>query len=139
MLRWIKSYLSNPRQKVKISNIFSDAFSLPTGYSRSLSLVPLFFILYTTSLSNIICHFYVTHRLYADDTQIYLVLDHRNFDSSFAELTECLTCVQKWMDGVKLKLNSLSLAIDKGESPSSKHFQPNFSEILTPLLIQSRT
>ena len=37
--------------------------------------------------------------------QIYLVLDHRNFDSSFAELTECLTCIQKWMDGAKLKLN----------------------------------
>ena len=37
--------------------------------------------------------------------QIYLALDHRNFDSSFAELTECLTCVQNWMAGVKLKLN----------------------------------
>ena len=34
-----------------------------------------------------------------------IYLDHRNFDSSFAEFTECLTRVQKWMDGVKLKLN----------------------------------
>ena len=42
--------------------------------------------------------------MYAD-TQIYLVPDHKNFDSSFAELTECLACVQKWMNGVKLKLN----------------------------------
>ena len=33
------------------------------------------------------------------------MLDHRNFDSSFAELIECLTCVQKWMAGVKLKLD----------------------------------
>ena len=38
-------------------------------------------------------------------TQIYLALDNRNFDSNFAELVECLTCVQKWMDGVKLKRN----------------------------------
>ena len=30
---------------------------------------------------------------------------HRNIDFSFAELTECLICVQKWMNGVKLKLN----------------------------------
>ena len=64
---------------------------------------------YTTEpsapLSNIISNFNVTHHLYADDTQIYLALDHRNFDSSFPELTECLTCVQNWMAGVKLKFN----------------------------------
>ena len=46
-----------------------------------------------------------TSKYYADDTQIYLALDHRNFDSSFAELTGCLPCVQNWMAGVKLKLN----------------------------------
>ena len=45
------------------------------------------------------------HHLYADHTQIFLALHHRNFNSSFAELTECLTCVQKWMDIMKLKLN----------------------------------
>ena len=43
--------------------------------------------------------------LSADDTQIYLAVDSRNFDSSMEELTECLKSVQEWMDGVKLKLN----------------------------------
>ena len=63
------------------------------------------FTLYTTPLSHIISSFSVTHHLYANDTQIYLALDSRNFDSSIAELTECVACVQKWMDGVRLKLN----------------------------------
>ena len=70
---------------------------------RALSWAP-FFLPSILPLSNIIANFNVTHHLYADDTQIYLALDHRNFDSSFAELTECLTCVQNWMAGVKLKL-----------------------------------
>ena len=88
VLRWIKSYLSNRKQKVKLGNCFSDAFSLPYGVPQSSVLGPLLFTLYTTPLSNIISNFNVTHHLYADDTQIYLALDHRNFDSSFAELTE---------------------------------------------------
>ena len=102
---WIKSYLANHRQKVKLGNSFLDAFSLPYGVPQGSVLGPLLFTLYTTPLSHIISSFNVTHHLYADDTQIYLALDSRNFDSSIAELTECLACGQKWMDGVRLKLN----------------------------------
>ena len=105
VLMWIKSHLTNRRQKVKLGNSFSDAFSLPYGVPQGSVLGPLLFTLYTTPLSHIISSFNVTHYLYADDTQIYFALDSRNFDSSIAELTECLACVQKWMDSVRLKLN----------------------------------
>ena len=77
VLRWIKSYLLNHKQKVKLGNSFSDAFSLPYGVPQGSVLGPLLFTLYTTPLSNIISNFNVTRHLYADDTQIYLALDHR--------------------------------------------------------------
>ena len=69
-----------------------------------LSWGPLLFTL-CTPLCNNISSFNVTHHLYADGNPIYLALNHSYFDSGFAEFTECLTHVQKWMDGVKLKFN----------------------------------
>ena len=47
----------------------------------------------------------MTHLLYADDTQIFLELYSRNFNSSITELTNCLEAVQAWMRNNKLKLN----------------------------------
>ena len=60
---------------------------------------------YTIPLNQTITSFNVTHYHYADDTQINLALDSRNFDSSIAKLTDCLAWIQKWMDGVRLYLN----------------------------------
>ena len=49
--------------------------------------------------------FNVTHHLYAEDIQIYLELDSRNFDCIIIELANCLEAVQAWMGNNKLKLN----------------------------------
>ena len=105
VLSWIKSYLSNSKQKIKIGDSFSEAVILPFGVPQGSVLGPLLFTLYTSPLSQVISKFNVTHHLYANDTQINLAVDSRNFDSSIEELTECLKSVQEWMDGVKLKLN----------------------------------
>ena len=82
VLSWIKSYLSNRKQKIKIGDSFSEAVILPFGVPQGSVLGPLLFTLYTSPLSQVISKFNVTHHLYADDTQIYLAVDSRNFDSS---------------------------------------------------------
>ena len=104
ILLWIKSYLSNRKQNLN-GDSFSEAVILPFGVPQGSVLGPLLFTLYTSSLNQVISKFNVTHHLYADDTQIYLAVDSRNFGSSMEELTECLKSVQERMDGVKLKLN----------------------------------
>ena len=105
MLKWVQSYLNSRKQRIKIDGHLSDAFQLPYGVPQGSVLGPLLFTLYTTPLSSVISKFNVTHHLYADDTQIYLELDSRNFDSSITELTNCLEAVQAWMGNNKLKLD----------------------------------
>ena len=128
VLWWIKSYLSNRKQKIKIGDSFSEAVILPFGVPQGSVLGPLLFTLYTSHLSQVISKFNVTHHLYADDTQIYLAVDSRNFDSSTEELTECLKSVQEWVVGVKLKLNPEKKTefIITGQKATRESLAPNF-------------
>ena len=144
VLMWIKSYLINCRQKVKLGNSFSDTFSLPYGVPQGSVLGPLLFTLYIAPLSHIISSSNVTHHLYANDTQIYLALDSRNsLDSSIAELTEGLACLQKWMDGVRLKLNpektEFTVMDDRQTgSQTCKNIPPSSLETQSPPLMKLR-
>ena len=53
VLSWIKSYLSNHKQKIKIGDSFSEAVILPFGVPQGSVLGPLLFTLYTSPLSQV--------------------------------------------------------------------------------------
>ena len=68
-------------------------FSPPMGFLKAQSLCPLLFTLYTTPLSTTISKCNVTHHLSAEDTQTYVELDTRNFNSNFTELGNILEVI----------------------------------------------
>ena len=75
VLRWFRSYLTNRSQAVVVNGKLSDTHILPCGTPQGSVKGPLDFILYTGPLSDVIdAHSGIMHMIYADDTQLYLVL-----------------------------------------------------------------
>ena len=106
VLRWFASYLRNRCQAIKIGSTLSELSNLIYGVLQGSVLGPLLLSLYTTPLSKIIrLHPHIKFHFYADDTQLYIHLSHKNASSALAKLNACLHDVQEWMSLSKLKLN----------------------------------
>ena len=71
-LKWIKSFLSHRKQRVKIKQEFSTNFALSCGVPQGSCLGPVLFLLYVSQLFQIINKHLPSSRGYADDTQLYL-------------------------------------------------------------------
>ena len=111
-LKWFSSYLTERYQCVKIGSTLSKLQKLLFGVPQGSVLGPLLFSLYTSPLSTLIGrHEGVNFHFYADDTQLYVHLSHRNASAAFDKLNRCLQDVKEWMSVSKLiKLTSYFLA-----------------------------
>ena len=105
VLDWFKFYLSERIQCIKIGSILSDAKML-YGVPQGSVLGPILFSLYTTPLSKVIQnHPGISFQFYADDTQLYVHLTHKNVAAALDKLSHCLEDVKRWLCTNKLKLN----------------------------------
>ena len=106
-LDWFKSYLSDRTQCIKIGSVLSEARKLKFGVPQGSVLGPILFSLYTTPLSKVISkHPDVKFHFYADDTQLFIHLKHKNAKIAFDQLGKCLEDVRLWLCANKLKLNA---------------------------------
>jgi len=101
IIKWIKAYLHNRVQRVKINSCFSDWANVVSGIPQGSILGPLLFIIYINELPNI-CESGSQLFLYADDAKIYHHIfsdrDKENLQSDLARLTS-------WADNWLIKLN----------------------------------
>ena len=122
-MKWFTFYLTDHYHSIKIGSTLSDVCKHIFGVPQGSSLGSLLFLLYTTPLSLIISkHKAIKFHFYADDSQLYGNLSHKNASAAFEQLNRCLDNVKEWMSTSKLKLNpdrlSLSSLIrrDRGTS-----------------------
>lgn len=104
LLNWLKHYLSERSQIVKLDIGLSEENRVLSGVPQGSVLGPLLFIIFTADLHNIITNNWNIH-LYADDTQLYKSCDPELNNVVLNELCNVLSSVSLWSSNNGLVLN----------------------------------
>ena len=105
-LDWFKSYLSNRVQRVIIGDTVSECKNLNFGVPQGSVLGPKIYCMYTKPISDIIAGHCLSHHCYADDTQLYIAIEHSaNLHSELLRMERCVADIRNWMRHNMLKLN----------------------------------
>ena len=101
-LSWIKSYLSNRKQKTKFKHYTSKEDPVTSGVPQGSIIGPLLFLCFTNDISEIFdgqCHIVA----YADDTQ--LLVEASSLESLIKKTEDIITLAQKWYTDNSMKNN----------------------------------
>ena len=104
-LEWFSSYLSGCVQAVNIAGVLSDDILLTEGVPQGSVLGPQLFTMYTAPLGDIIAAHGINYMTYADDTQVYFVLNCSERSAAIRKLEQCVMDVKAWSIQNKLMLN----------------------------------
>ena len=98
--KWIESFLTNRRQRVRINGIFSDWCNVKSGVPQGSVLGPILFILYINDLPDAIKS---SCKIFADDTKLIQAIRDLK---SIEHLQQDLEALQNWSKTWKLEFNA---------------------------------
>ena len=104
-LQLIRSYLTDRTFSTKVKDVQSSPRHLKFGVPQGSLLGPLFYILYTSEIEDIVLKHGLQIITYADDCQIYITFRNEEKSKSEIILKNCLDDIKAWMDDNFLKLN----------------------------------
>ena len=101
IIAWLKDYLSNRKQRCKVSGITSDYLDITCGVPQGSILGPMLFLLYINDINNTLnlCK----TKLYADDTVVYAT--HNSEPQCHELLSRDLEILLEWFNRNKLTIN----------------------------------
>jgi len=100
-LQWMRSYLNERSQCVKVLNVQSSFQQIVCGVPQGSVLGPLLFLLYVNDISDVckdLCYV-----LFADDTNLFM--SGKNLDVLYRSMNLSLDKVVLWLNSNKLSLN----------------------------------
>ena len=103
-LNWFKTYFTNRSQCIVINDSLSKPCIPLEGVPQGSVIGPLSFTLYTAPLEDIIEAHGLGRMIYADDTQVYVVLKSSDH-SVIPKLEKCINDIKAWSSANDLKLN----------------------------------
>ena len=107
-LDWLCSYLSNRYQRVQVSGELSDRVKLECGVPHGSCLGSILFLIYVSTLFDVVEHHLPEAHGYADDHQIYFSFkpsDQTTQEEALQAIQNCVSDVRKWLLANKLKIN----------------------------------
>ena len=104
-LKWFSTYLRGRTQCIDIDGVLSDERLLDAGVPLGSVFGPAIFTTYTAPLGDIITSHGLNDMIYADDTQLYLILDPSKRSEGLSRLERCVLDVKSWAVSNKLMLN----------------------------------
>lgn len=105
-LSWIKSYMSEKTQNISIGSELSNPVPLDIELPQGSVLGPKIYCIFSRPLAEICLHHGMQYHVYADDTQVYLIVEPiENWQDVLSTLTRCLNDMKLWMSYNMLKLN----------------------------------
>lgn len=136
VLKWIASYLSDWKQRVKIDTDVSSSVNMKCGVPQGSVLGPILFSLYISPLYDITKRYHVHTHQYADDCQLYVRLQSAGCEAignSKSKLEDCVATMSEWMAANKLKLNEGKSEVIVFTPPSTQ------TPLLSSLIIGDET
>ena len=95
ILGWIRSFLSNRQQKVKVGSSCSDWVQVKSGIRQGSVLGPTLFLIYINDLPEVVSN---VVKLFADDTKIYRnITDSSDMDSLQQDINNLQTWSEDWL------------------------------------------
>ena len=100
-LSWMKSFLTDRSQRVRINNSFSDTIKIESGVPQGGVLSGLLFIVYINDMPENLR--YLKCSMYADDAKLFTPILSSD---SHQQIQEDLNALRKWCESWRMRLNA---------------------------------